>query len=115
MRKFKNLEVWQKGIDLVIAVYQVSKDLLPFEEQYGLKSQITRAVVSVPSNIAEGSAKTSNKEFSIYLERALGSLFKLETQLLLISKLGMSNKVNDILFVSINHEQRMIGSFIKKV
>ena len=66
MRKFKNLEVWQKGMELVHSVYQVSKDL-PFEEQYGLKSQITRAAVSVPSNIAEGSAKSSKKEFNVYV------------------------------------------------
>ena len=114
MRKFKNLEVWQKGMKIVEEVYKVSKDL-PFEEQYGLKSQITRAAVSIPSNIAEGSAKSSQKEFNIYLERALGSLYELETQLILISNLGLSKKVDEKLLDEVDHEQRMIGSLISKV
>ena len=103
-----------KGMEIVNEVYQISKDL-PMEEQYGLKSQITRAAVSIPSNIAEGSAKSSEKEFKLYLERALGSLYELETQLLIVAELGLSNKVTDILFDRLNHEQRMLGSLITKL
>ena len=114
MRKFKDLEVWQLGMEIVEYVYQVSKEL-PLEEQYGLKSQITRAAVSVPSNIAEGSAKSSTKEFKYYLERALGSLYELETQLLLISKLGLSNSVDEKLLDKVDHEQRMLGSLITRI
>ena len=63
---------------------------LPKEEKYGLQSQITRAVISIPSNIAEGSCRFSNKEFKRFLEIALGSSFELETQLLYNTRIEIS-------------------------
>jgi len=83
MRNFRNLDVWKNGIELVKEVYQIAK-LLPKNEEFGLKSQITRAAVSIPSNIAEGSARNSQIEFKRFLEIAMGSAFELETQLIIM-------------------------------
>lgn len=83
MRNFKNLTVWQKGMNLVKEVYFLGK-YLPNNEKFGLYSQMTRAAVSIPSNIAEGCGRQSDKEFKRFLEIALGSAYELETQLLLV-------------------------------
>lgn len=88
MKNFKKLEVWQKSMRLVKQIYLLAKDL-PAEEKYGLYSQITRCAVSIPSNIAEGSAKSTVKEYNRFLEIALGSAFELETQLILIQELQL--------------------------
>ncbi len=77
MRDFKKFYIWKHGIELVKQVYQLTSEL-PAEEKYGLKSQITRAAVSIPSNIAEGCSRNSEIEFKRFLEVALGSLFELE-------------------------------------
>jgi len=69
-RNFKTLKIWQDGINLVKDVYQLS-ELLPTNEKFGLKSQICRAAVSIPSNIAEGSSRNSELDFKRYLEIAL--------------------------------------------
>jgi len=90
MSNFRNLKIWQKGMDLVIDVYKLS-ERLPKEEKYGLKSQITRAAISIPSNIAEGASRSSDKDFKRFLEISLGSAFELETQLIIIQKLNMMN------------------------
>lgn len=95
-------------------VYNLSIQL-PKEEKYGLISQITRAGISIPSNIAEGCAKTSEREFKYYLETALGSAFELETQLLVISKLNLSKSKPLELISELQREQKMIGSFISSV
>ena len=76
MKNFKNLKVWQKGIELVINVYKDSMKF-PKEELYGLTSQIRRSAVSIPSNIAEGSGRNSDKEFNRFLDISLGSSFEL--------------------------------------
>lgn len=83
MRNFRKFEIWKQGIELVKLIYEVVK-LLPKEENFGLKSQLSRAVVSVPSNIAEGCSRNSEIEFKRFLEIALGSLFEVETQLIII-------------------------------
>lgn len=114
MRNFKELKIWKLGMEIATAVYRLSTRL-PKEERYGLISQITRAGISIPSNIAEGSAKSSEKEFKYYLETALGSAFELETQLLIISELNLSNSSCDDLINEIQKEQKMIGSFISSV
>jgi len=82
MRNFRKLKIWKQGIDIVKEIYKISQKL-PSEEKFGLKSQITRAAVSIPSNIAEGSSRSSNKDFNRFLEIALGSLFELQTQIVL--------------------------------
>ncbi len=82
MHNYKELKVWQKARVLVKTVYQITKTL-PKEETIGLVSQMRRAVVSIPSNIAEGAGRGSDKEFCRFLDIANGSSFELETQLIL--------------------------------
>ncbi|MCH8873996.1 four helix bundle protein [candidate division KSB1 bacterium] len=76
MRNFRNLNIWTEGIGIVKQVYKIA-ELLPSDEKYGLKSQICRAAVSIPSNIAEGCSRNSEIDFKRFLEIALGSSFEL--------------------------------------
>ena len=87
VRSYKDLVAWQKSMDLVTAVYRASQGF-PKEEIFGLVSQIRRSAVSVPSNIAEGHARTSKKEFQYFLSNARGSLAELETQLTIAHQLA---------------------------
>jgi len=87
MESYKDLKVWQKGIELVKAVYLLC-ELLPDSEKFGLTSQIKRCSISVPSNIAEGWGRASSKNLSNFLKIARGSLLELETQLYLCKELG---------------------------
>jgi four helix bundle protein len=91
----KDLEIWQRGIDFVTRVYETTKRF-PKDEEYGLKSQMRRAAVSYPSNIAEGAARSSKKEYVQFLYIALRSLSEVETQLLIAEKLGYA-KPTDLL------------------
>ena len=84
---YQDLKVWQKAMDLVVKVYEVTKKF-PSEEKFALISQLTRSVVSIPSNIAEGAGRESKKEFSQFLSISLGSCFEAETQLILAFRLG---------------------------
>jgi len=83
----KDLEVWKRSMDLVLLVYEIGK-ILPDQERFGLEGQMKRAAISIPSNIAEGAARGSTKEFIRFLDIANGSLSELETQLLLTEQLG---------------------------
>ena len=76
----KDMDVWMKSMDLAEKIYTLSNEF-PKEEMYGLKNQIRRASVSIPSNIAEGSAKSSDRHFKIFLENSLGSAYECETQI----------------------------------
>ncbi|MBX0312316.1 MAG: four helix bundle protein [Sulfurihydrogenibium sp.] len=87
MRTHRDLDVWKNGIELVKKIYAVTSDF-PKEEIYGLTSQIRRSVVSIPSNIAEGSARNGTREFIQFLYIALGSVAELETQLIISKELG---------------------------
>jgi four helix bundle protein len=87
MQSYKELVVWQQSMTLVAEVYRVTK-LFPREEIYGLTSQLRRSAVSVPSNIAEGQGRASRGEFVEFLCTARGSLFELETQVLIAGQLG---------------------------
>jgi four helix bundle protein len=87
IRSFRDLIAWQKAMDLVERVYQSSAEW-PSSEKYGLTSQIRRAAVSVPSNIAEGQGRQSPKEFLNHLSMAYGCLMELETQLLIGERFG---------------------------
>ena len=82
----KKLDVWTSAMDLTQHIYQVT-DRFPMKEQYGLSNQIKRAAVSIPSNIAEGAARHSKKEFIQFLHIAKGSLSELDTQLELAKRL----------------------------
>jgi four helix bundle protein len=83
----RNLTAWQKAMDLVVAIYHTTRNF-PKEEMYGLTSQLRRAAVSVPSNIAEGAADRTVQQFSNFLSNAIGSLNEIETQLDLAFRLG---------------------------
>src|ERR1700733_10982989 len=87
VKSFRDLEVWQIGLDLVETVYRCTAEF-PKSEIYGLAAQMRRAAVSIPSNIAEGQARSSSKEFLHFLSFSLGSLAELETQLELTARLG---------------------------
>ena len=86
-RSYKDLVAWQKAMDLVRATYR-STASFPKEEQFGLTSQLRRASVSIPSNIAEGQGRLSEKEFRYFLGQARGSLMEVETQLQIAQNLG---------------------------
>ena len=98
MKTHKDLDVWKDGIGLVVKTYQVTK-VFPKEELYGLTSQIRQAVVSVPANISEGSARNYTQEFIRFLRIAQASLSEFETLLLISSKLNYLEKE---MFQSIN-------------
>lgn len=115
MHNFSKLEIWKDAILLAKEVYIVTSQF-PKEERYGLISQINRCSVSVPSNIAEGSSRSSDKEFSHFLKISLGSLFELETQLILSNEFGIILiEVLNILLEKIVALQRMIVNFLKKL
>lgn len=88
MHNFKELKVWQKAVDMAVKIYTITKSF-PSEEKFGLVSQMRRAGVSIPSNIAEGCAKTSSKSFVNSLEINLGESFELETQMIISERVGI--------------------------
>ena len=85
MRDFRKYDIWIDSMELVDDVYTFV-EVFPNTEKYGLSSQITRSAVSIPSNIAEGASRNSEKDFARFLEIALGSTFELETQIIIASK-----------------------------
>lgn len=87
---YQDLKVWQKAVDLTTEIYQLVKQL-PQDEHYVISDQMRRAVVSVPSNIAEGRGRGSNKEFVRYLLMSRGSLWELSTQLVICERLHYLN------------------------
>jgi four helix bundle protein len=95
MHRYKELKLWQKSIDLVTQIYAVTRDF-PSAEKFGLVSQINRSAVSIPSNIAEGAGRNSDKEFMQFLAISHASSFELETQLII------SNKLNYISLLHLN-------------
>lgn len=108
MHQFKELKVWQKSMDLVVDIYTITTNF-PTDEKFGLTSQLRRCAVSIPSNIAEGAGRDSDKEFLYFLSIALGSSFELETQLILSQRLNLLTKQNleDLLSLN-NYVQNMI-------
>lgn len=94
-RRHHKLEVWQDGMLLVERIYQLTASF-PNDERFGLTSQIRRAAISVPSNIAEGAARRSRAEYVQFLSIARGSLSELETQALIARRLGYSTQDQDL-------------------
>jgi len=108
MKSHKDLNVWNRSIEPVITVYQVTKDF-PKEETYGLVSQMRRSVISIPSNIAEGAARQSKKEFRQFLYIASGSVSELDTQLIICNKLDL---IRDESFRNISDELTQIKKML---
>ena len=115
MKDFKKLQIWQLGMEVVDKVYGLVP-LLPSDEKFAMKSQVTRAAVSIPANIAEGNAKKSEKDKKRFVEIALGSAFELETHLLIVrNRKWVDEKLIDELIEVLRREQKMIGGFIDKL
>jgi len=93
MKTHKDLDVWKESIELVTKIYRLVSNF-PKEERFGLVDQMKRAAISIPSNIAEGAARNSQKEFLQFLYVALSSIAELETQLIISKKLGFLNNEN---------------------
>ena len=91
MHNYNNLQIWQQAMDLVEEIYKLTASF-PIEEKFGLVSQMTRAAVSIPSNIAEGAGRNSDKDFAHFISIAIGSLYELNTQIVLSERLGYINQ-----------------------
>jgi len=112
VRTHKDLEVWKRAMALARGIYELTKGF-PKEEVYGLVAQMRRAAVSVPSNIAEGAARNSNKEIIQYLYVSLGSLAELDTQVVLARDLGY--KHDEDIAGGIEEVRRLVLGLIKYI
>lgn len=116
VKSYKDLLIWQKGISITNLVYTLLKSF-PTDEVYALTSQIKRSTISIPSNIAEGFGRNSVKSYLNFLKISRGSLFELETQLIIAEN---QNYIQDIelyneILSSIIEEGKMINSYINKL
>lgn len=111
MSNHKELEAWKKSIEFVSEIYELTKDF-PKEEIYGLTNQIRRCAVSIPSNIAEGSARQSDKEFIQFLYVAMGSLVELETQLIIAKNLSYIKTIDQHIDKT-GHVRKLLIGLIK--
>jgi len=113
IKSYKELIVWQKSMTLVKELYKITEQF-PSSEQFGLTSQMRRASVSIPSNIAEGWGRLSRKNYIQFLRISRGSLFELETQLLIVKDLNYIKDSKEIegLIIEIS---KMLNSLIKKL
>ena len=111
----KNLDVWKKAVDLVQQIYDLTK-IFPKNEDYSLTSQMRRAAISVPSNIAEGAARQTKKEFIQFLHMAQGSLSELDTQIEIAKRLGyFSEDQNKKTLEIMQDVDRMLSGLIKSL
>lgn len=111
MHNFKKLDIWNRSVELVADIYRLV-NTFPQVERFGLVSQMQRAAVSIPANIAEGSAKSSNKDFVRFLEISLGSAYELETELFVSFKLSyIDSKTYEQFQQNLSELQRMINGF----
>lgn len=115
MHNYRKLTVWQKVHQIVLDVYRHTQKF-PASEQYGLTSQIRRCAVSIPANIAEGSARGSDNDYARFLYIALGSCAELDYHLLLAKDLSLLPEADyDILFDELSQIGKMLNSFIKRL
>ena len=101
----KDLDAWRKAVDFVAHIYKISASF-PSGEKYGLTSQLRRAAVSVPSNLSEGAARSSKKEFLNFISISLGSLAEVETQLIIAKRLKFHN--NSKIFDTLNEVRALL-------
>lgn len=109
MKTHKDLDVWKESISLVKDIYSLTK-VFPKDEIYGLTSQMRRCAVSIPSNIAEGSARNHDKEYIQFLYISLGSLSELETQLIIAIEINYINEYN---YTKLEKIKKMLLGLIK--
>lgn len=115
MKNFKQLLIWQKGLQIAVRAYELVSSF-PKEERFSLSNQITRAAVSISSNIAEGSSRESEKDYRRFLKISLGSCYELETQLLIAESVNYGdNLLRGSLLSSVQEEQRMLTGFMGKL
>lgn len=115
VKDYKDLKVWQKGIEIVDKIYSIT-DKFPKNELYGLTAQMRKASVSIPSNIAEGFVRHHTKEYRQFLYISSGSCAELDTQLVITNRRNYITKEKlEELTEDINHEARMIVSLINKL
>ena len=115
MRDFQELRIWQKGIEIAVKTFQLT-DTFPKEDKYGISQQMTRSGVSIPSNIAEGSSRRSEKDYARFIEISLGSSFELETQLIISEKLSKGDQtLLQNLKENITDQQKMLTGFQQKL
>ena len=113
MKDHKDLDVWIQSMLLVEDIYKLTNNF-PSDEKYGLSSQIKRAVVSIPSNIAEGAGRKGDKEFVQFLYIAMGSLSELETQLILSNRLHFVSSI-DLYLNQLEKIKKMLFGLIRYV
>jgi four helix bundle protein len=112
---FRDLDVWKLGKDIVLDVYRATA-VFPKDEMYGLVSQMRRASVSIPSNVAEGFNRLHNKEYRQFLYVALGSCAELETQVEIAMDLRyLGSQDRNLVLEKIDHETRMLRNLIKRL
>ncbi len=115
MKTFRDLLIWQKSMALITNCYTISANF-PKEEQFGLTSQIRRCAISIPSNIAEGFGRGTNKEYYRFLTISLGSLFEFQTQIEIAYNLNYINLENfNKLYEDSRELERMLTSFMNKI
>jgi len=115
MHNYKELLVWEKARKIVKEIY-LATQVFPDAEKFGLTSQMRRSAISIPSNIAEGSGRTTNKDFAYFLSVALSSAYELETQVILSGDLGFLKKdIEESLLKKLNEIQKMIYVFKRKM
>ncbi|HVZ97209.1 MAG TPA: four helix bundle protein [Chitinophagaceae bacterium] len=112
MKNYKELIIWQKGIEIVKTTYILIKKF-PAEEKFGIVSQITRAAVSIPANIAEGSSRNSDKDYARFLQLFLGSAFEVQTYLVIAIEMNWARfEEIEKLELLLEEEIKMIHRFI---
>ncbi len=115
IKSYKDLQVWNKAMDLTTMVYDALKTFPP-KEEYGLSSQMRRSSVSIPSNIAEGYGRNSTLDYCRFLQIALGSAYELETQVELTHRLNyIDNETTQMLAAQLSEVGRMLNSMINKI
>ena len=115
IKSYKDLLIWQKGIQLVKEIYLICKDL-PKNEVFGLQSQMKRAAISIPSNIAEGYGRNYTQNYIQFIKIARGSLLELETQVIISKELGLINENQSRKILNlIIEENKMLNAFIKSI
>src|SRR5690606_28164664 len=122
VHRFRELEIWKKSVEFCADLYSVTNELPP-SERYGLTAQIRRTAVSIPSNIAEGCSRKSSRDFSRFLEIAIGSAYEVETQLYIISKLNfikdnvtenLVSKIHEIIKMTVKYKATIDSNLLPK-